>query len=65
VIATNEVSILGSSVSKESACNSGDLGLIPRLRGSLGERNDNQPQYSCLGNSMDTTFEVDASAIKA
>ena len=65
VIATFEVGILGSSVSKESACNSGDLGLIPRLKRSPGERNGNQPQYSCLGNSMDTSFEVDASAIKA
>ena len=30
-----------------------DLGLIPGLRGSPGERNDNSLQYSCLGNPME------------
>ena len=29
----------GGSVSKESACNAGDLGLIPRSERSFGERN--------------------------
>ena len=43
----------GDSYGKESACNAGDLGSIPELRTSLGERNDNPLQYSCLGNSMD------------
>jgi len=43
----------GDSYGKESACNAGDLGSIPGLRTSLGERNDNPLQYSCLGNSMD------------
>ena len=38
---------------KESACNAGDLGSIPGLRRSLGERNGNLFQYSCLENSMD------------
>ena len=37
----------------ESACNSGDLGSIPRLRRS-GEGNGNPFQYSCLENPMDT-----------
>ena len=37
----------------ESPCNAGDLGSIPGLRRSLGERNDNPLQYSCLKNSMD------------
>ena len=38
---------------KESACQVGDLGSIPGLGRSLGEGNDNPPQYSCLGNPMD------------
>ena len=43
----------GSSVSKESACNAGDQGSIPRSGGSPGEGNGNPLQYSCLENSMD------------
>ena len=31
----------------------GDLGSIPGLGRSPGERNGNSPQYSCLENSMD------------
>ena len=42
-----------SSVGKESACNAGDLGLIPRLGRSSGEGNDNPLQYSCLENPKD------------
>ena len=38
---------------KESACNAGNLGLIPGLGRSLGEGNAYPLQYSCLGNSMD------------
>ena len=38
---------------KESACNAGDLGLIPGLEGSPGEGNGHSLQYSCLGNPMD------------
>ena len=38
---------------KESTCNSGDPGLIPRSGRSPGERNVYALQYSCLGNSMD------------
>ena len=38
---------------KESACNSGDLGLIPGSETSPGEGNGNPLQYSCLENSMD------------
>ena len=41
-----------SSVSKESACIAGDLGLTPQLGRSPGERNGNPLQYSCLGNPM-------------
>ena len=38
----------GSSAGKESACNVGDLGLVP------GGGNGHQLQYSGLENSMDT-----------
>ena len=37
---------------KESACNAGDLDLIPGSGRFPGEGNGNQLQYSCLGNSM-------------
>ena len=43
---------LGGSVNKESACNSGDPGLIPESRRSPGEGIGNQFQYYCLGNPM-------------
>ena len=42
-----------SSVSKESACSIGDLGLIPGLGRSPREGNGNPLQYSCLENPMD------------
>ena len=38
---------------KESPCNVGDQGLIPRLGIFLGEGNGNPLQYSCLENFMD------------
>ena len=41
------------SASKESACNAGDLGLIPGLGRFPGEGKGNPLQYSCLENSMD------------
>ena len=37
---------------KESACNAGDLGSIPGLGRSPGERKDYPLQYSGLENSM-------------
>ena len=40
---------------KESACNAGDLGLIPGLGRSPGEENGYPVQYSGLENSMDYT----------
>ena len=43
----------GASDDKESACNAGDLGLIPRSGRSPGEGNGNPFQYSCPENSMD------------
>ena len=45
--------LLCSSNSKESACDEGDQGLIPKLGSSSGEGNGNPLQYSCLENSMD------------
>ena len=39
--------------SKESACNAGDLSLIPWLGRSPGEGHGNALQYSRLGNPMD------------
>ena len=39
---------------KESTCKAGNLGSIPGLGKSPGEKNGNLLQYSCLGNPMDT-----------
>ena len=41
------------SVVKNPHANAGDPGLIPELRRSPGEGNDNPLQYSCLRNCMD------------
>ena len=43
----------GGSEVKMSACNVGDLGLIPGSGRSTGEGNGNPLQYSCLENPMD------------
>ena len=43
----------GGSEVKASACNAGDLGLIPGLGKYPGEGNGNPLQYSCLKNPMD------------
>ena len=43
----------GGSASEESACNAGDLGLIPELGRSPGEGNSYLLHYSGLENSMD------------
>ena len=40
----------GSSAGKESACNAGDLGLIPGLGKYPGGGHGNPLQYSCLEN---------------
>ena len=42
-----------SSVGESSACDAGDLGLIPQLGRSPGEGNDNPLKYSCLENPRD------------
>ena len=43
----------GGSDGKESACNVGNMGLIPGLGRSPGEGHGNPPLYSCLENPMD------------
>ena len=43
----------GGSDHKESACNAGDLDLIPGSGRFHGEGNGHSFQYSCLENSMD------------
>ena len=43
----------GGSDGKESACNAGDLGLIPGLGRAPGEGNDHPLQDSFVENSMD------------
>ena len=52
--ALHEVFPCGSA-GKESACNAGDLGLIPGLGRSPGEGKDYPLQYSGRENSMDCT----------
>ena len=47
------VGVPHSSVSKESACNAGNSGLIPGSGRSPGEGNGNPLQYLCLENPMD------------
>ena len=47
------ISFPGDSDGKESACNAGNLSLIPGLGRSPGDRNGNPLQYSCLENSME------------
>ena len=44
------MSFPGGSDGKESACNAGDLGLIPGLGRSPGGGLGNLLQYSCLEN---------------
>ena len=48
------VGLPGGSDSKDSACNAGDLGSIPRSGRSPGEGNGYPLQYSGLGNSTDS-----------
>ena len=44
----------GGSDGKESACNAGDRGSIPRLGRLLQEGNSYPLQYSCLENTTDS-----------
>ena len=50
---TRQLGFPGGSEVKTSACNAGDLGLIPGLGRSPGGGNGNPLQYSCLENPMD------------
>ena len=49
-MSTVEQGFPGGLADKESACNTGDPGSIPRLGRSPGEGNGNPLQYSCLEN---------------
>ena len=54
----------GGSDGKESACNAGDLGLIPGLGRSPGRRHGNPLQYSGLenpGKELDKTERLSLS----
>ena len=51
-VASKDKSFRGGSASKESVCDAGGLGSIPRL-GRSGEGNGNPLQYSSLENPMD------------
>ena len=46
----------GGSADKESTCSEGDLGSIPGLGGSPGERKGYSLQYSGLENTMDSPW---------
>ena len=49
----------GGSDGKASAYNAGDLGSIPRSGRFPGEGNDTPLKYTCLGNRMDSSCEVE------
>ena len=49
----HNLGFLGSSNGKESACNVGHLGSIPRFGRSPGEGHGNSSRYSCLENFID------------
>ena len=53
LLTLNLLGTTGSSGSKESSCNAGDLGSVPGFGRAPGEGNGNPLQYSCLENSMD------------
>ena len=50
---SDRASLVAHMDGKESACNAGDLGLIPGLGRSSGEGNGGPLQFSCLENPMD------------
>ena len=55
MISLIELGFPGGSAGEESACNSGDLGLIPGLGRSPGEGKGYPLKYSGLESSMDCT----------
>ena len=52
-IQLSKLNLPGGSDDKESVCNTGDPGSIPRLGRYPGEGNGNSLQYSCLENPVD------------
>ena len=52
LLVTGSEGFPGGSAGKESACNAGDVGLIPGLGRPHGEENGNPFQHSCLKNHM-------------
>ena len=52
-IQLSKLNLPGGSDDKESVCNAGDPGSIPRLGRYPGEGNGYPFQYACLDNSMD------------
>ena len=50
---------LCGSAGKESTCNAGDLGSIPRLGRSPGGGHGNPHRYSCLENPVDREANKD------
>ena len=48
-----DIGFPGVSAVKATACNAGNLGLIPGSGRYPGEGNGNLLQYSCMGNPMD------------
>ena len=55
-------SAFDGSAGEESACNAGDVGLIPELGRSPGEGKGYPLQYSGLENSMDMDYTVHGAA---
>ena len=53
LLVTGSEGFPGGSGGKESACNAGDVGLIPGSGRSPGGGNGNSLQYSCLENPID------------
>ena len=53
VYLSKDTHLPGGSDGKESDCNAGVPGSIPKLGRSPGKRNGYPLQYSCLGNPMD------------
>ena len=58
------VTLPPSSVSKESTCNAGDLGLIPVSGRSLGEGNGNPLQDSCLESPIDRGYSPGVARVR-
>ena len=60
VYAVTDMGFPHSSISKESACNVGDLGSIPGSERPPGEGSGNPVLYSCLENPTSPALQVDS-----